>query len=162
MPGPVHWMSYLDLNLRLPELLLMRVDKMSMGASIECRVPYLDHRLVEFVMGLPANIIYQRGQPKRLLKMAAQPLLPSSIMERRKQGFGLPLTEWFLGRLGKKVAMTLKNFSRKTDLLNPGEIDRLLQLKRVNQLWYLYNFALWYEYAIETSTEKMATGREKG
>ena len=51
----INWMSYLDLNLRLPELLLMRVDKMSM-ASVESRVPYLDHNLVELMMGLPEKL----------------------------------------------------------------------------------------------------------
>lgn len=151
MPGPVHWMSYLDLSLRLPELLLMRVDKMSMGASIECRVPYLDHRLVEFVMGLPEKLLYHPGQPKRLLKMAARPFLPASILNRPKQGFGLPLVEWFLSRLGKQAALTLKEFARKTDYLDPREIDRLLALKKAGQLWYLYNFALWHEQSIEKS-----------
>lgn len=160
-PGPLHWMSYLDLNLRLPELLLMRVDKMSMGASIECRVPYLDHRLIEFAMGLPEKLLYHAGQPKRLLKMAARPFLPASILNRPKQGFGVPLVEWFLGKLGKQVEQTLKEFAMKTDYLDPQEIDRLLRLKKANQLWYLYNFAIWHEQAFDKSLDfPMAGGGE--
>ena len=63
-PSPLHWMTYLDLNLRLPELLLMRVDKMSMGASIECRVPFLDHKFVEFALSLPQSLLYRRASQR--------------------------------------------------------------------------------------------------
>jgi len=105
--------------------------------------------LVEFVMGLPGNILYQPTQPKRLLKKVARPLLPPSILERQKQGFGLPLMDWFLGRLGKQMQLTLKEFCTKTDYLDPAEIDRLVGLRKASQLWYLYNFAIWHEQSIE-------------
>ena len=58
----LNWMSYADLSLRLPELLLMRVDKMSMGVSLECRVPFLDHKFVEFAMSIPERIKTRNGQ----------------------------------------------------------------------------------------------------
>jgi len=58
---PLQWMSYLDLNFRLPELLLMRVDKMSMGVSLEGRVPFLDHKLVELAMSIPENVKIRNG-----------------------------------------------------------------------------------------------------
>ena len=59
--SPMNWMSYVDLNLRLPELLLMRVDKMSMGTSVECRVPFLDHKFVELAMGIPSEAKLRDG-----------------------------------------------------------------------------------------------------
>jgi len=58
----LNWMSYADLSLRLPELLLMRVDKMSMGVSLECRVPFIDHKFVEFAMSIPERIKTRNGQ----------------------------------------------------------------------------------------------------
>ena len=138
-------MTYLDLNLRLPELLLMRVDKMSMGASIECRVPFLDHRFVEFALSLPQDIVYRPGQPKALLKKAVSGILPDEIIHRPKQGFGVPITEWFVDILGDEVRSTLRKFARETDYFNPAEIEEIIRRRRNTQMWYLYNFVLWWK-----------------
>ncbi len=144
-PSPFHWMTYLDLNLRLPELLLMRVDKMSMGASIECRVPFLDHKFVEFALSLPQDIVYRPGQPKSLLKKAVGGILPDEIINRPKQGFGVPITEWFVDMLGDEVRSTLRKFVRETDYFNPAEIEEIICRRRNTQMWYLYNFVLWWK-----------------
>jgi asparagine synthase (glutamine-hydrolysing) len=144
-PSPLHWMTHLDLTLRLPELLLMRVDKMSMGASIECRVPFLDHVFVEFALGLPQRVLHQPGQPKRLLKRAVAGLLPAGIIDRPKQGFGVPITEWFMDALGESARAVLRQFVRETDWFNPAEVEELIRRRRAQQLWYLYNFALWWK-----------------
>ena len=143
-PSPLHWMTYLDLNLRLPELLLMRVDKMGMGASVECRVPFLDHKFVEFALSLPQSLLYQPHEPKRLLKKAVSGLLPSEIINRPKQGFGVPITEWFFELLGENARSTLRQFARETDYFDPREIEELITRKRTTQMWYLYNFVLWW------------------
>lgn len=142
--SPLHWMTYLDLNLRLPELLLMRVDKMSMGASIECRVPFLDHQFIEFALGLPQQLVYRPGQPKSLLKRAVGGLLPPDIINRPKQGFGVPVTEWFVDLLGDEVRSALRSFARETDYFNPAEIEEIITRRRNTQMWYLYNFVLWW------------------
>ena len=62
------WMTLIDLKIRLPELLLMRMDKLSMQSGVEARVPFLDHRIVEFVLSLPENIIFDLNRTKPLLK----------------------------------------------------------------------------------------------
>lgn len=142
--SPLHWMTYLDLNLRLPELLLMRVDKMSMGASIECRVPFLDHKFIEFALGLPQKLVYQPGHPKSLLKSAVSGLLSPDIINRPKQGFGVPVTEWFVDLLGDEVRASLRSFARETDYFNPAEIEEIISRCRNTQMWYLYNFVLWW------------------
>lgn len=144
-PSPLHWMTHLDLTLRLPELLLMRVDKMSMGASIECRVPFLDHKFVEFTLGLPQRLVYRRGEPKSLLKSAVAGLLPKEIIHRPKQGFGVPITDWFVDLLGDEVRSALRKFARDTDYFDPSEIEELIRRRRSNQMWYLYNFVLWWK-----------------
>ena len=68
----LNWMTYLDLNLRLPELLLMRVDKMSMGVSLECRVPFLDHKFVELIMGIPEHQKLKNGELSYDLQIKSQ------------------------------------------------------------------------------------------
>jgi len=155
-PSPLHWMTYLDLNLRLPELLLMRVDKMSMGTSIECRVPFLDHKFVEFALSLPQSVVYRRGQPKSLLKKAVAGMLPPEIINRPKQGFGVPITEWFVDLLGDTARSVLREFARETDYFDPREIEELIRRRRTNQIWYLYNFALWWKRYIRN--ESVALG----
>ncbi len=154
-PSPLHWMTYLDLNLRLPELLLMRVDKMSMGASIECRVPFLDHKFIEFALSLPESLVYRRGNPKSLLKKAVAELLPREIIHRPKQGFGVPITEWFVDLMGDKVRGTLREFAHETDYFDISEIEELIRLRRTNQMWYLYNFVLWWKRYIRNEPVRM-------
>ena len=141
---PLHWMTYLDLKLRLPELLLMRVDKMSMGTSIEGRVPFLDFELVEFALSLPQSVLYRTGEGKRLLKLAVAGLLPSEVINRPKQGFSVPINEWFVDLLGEEARAAVRKFVRDTDLFDPLEIEQLIRRRRSGQLWYLYNFVLWW------------------
>src|SRR5262249_17812313 len=85
---PLQWMSFVDLNMRLPELLLMRVDKMSMGVSLEARVPFLDHKFVELAMSIPAAVKTRNGELKHILKRAVRGVIPDDIIDRKKQGFG--------------------------------------------------------------------------
>lgn len=88
-------MLYVELKQRLPELLLMRADKMAMAASIEAREPYLDHKLVEFMFNVPVHLKYKGGQTKYLLKKVAEQFLPSEIIYRPKVGFAAPTFHWF-------------------------------------------------------------------
>lgn len=144
------WMTYLDLRFRLPELLLMRIDKMSMGVGLEGRVPFLDHQLIELVMSIPESVKYRNGVPKHIFKKAVKDLLPSEVIDRKKQGFGVPIHEWFLGELGQRARRELKDLTSETDFFDPSEIDRLFKNRRSSQIWYLLNFALWWkEYILQ-------------
>jgi asparagine synthetase B (glutamine-hydrolysing) len=87
-------MMYVELKQRLPELLLMRADKMSMAASIEAREPFLDHQLVEFMLNVPAALKFKNKTTKYLLKKVAEQFLPQEIIYRKKVGFGAPLASW--------------------------------------------------------------------
>ncbi len=88
-------MLYLELRQRLPELLLMRADKMSMAASVEAREPFLDHHLVEFMMHVPAELRVKNGTTKYLLKKVCEGILPDSVIYRKKVGFAAPTVRWF-------------------------------------------------------------------
>jgi asparagine synthase (glutamine-hydrolysing) len=144
-PSLLNWMTYLDLNLRLPELLLMRVDKMCMSVGVEARVPYLDHEIVGLAMGLPTAVKTRHGELKYILKRAVRNILPPAILDRPKQGFGVPIRDWFHGKLGAETRATLDRFCRSTDFLDRSEVERLLAEGRGAQTWYLLNFALWWE-----------------
>lgn len=141
----LNWMSYLDLNLRLPELLLMRVDKMSMGVSLEGRVPFLDHKFVELAMSIPAAVKTKNGQLKYILKKAVRGLIPDELIDRKKQGFGVPIYEWFFDKLGSQTREELSAFCDQTDFLNKHEVMKLIDEGRGPQVWYLLNFALWWK-----------------
>lgn len=143
------WMSYLDLNYRLPELLLMRVDKMSMGVSLEGRVPFLDHKFVELAMSIPESIKTKNGTLKYILKKAVRGLIPDELIDRKKQGFGVPVYEWFLDKLGTQASKEISDFCDKTDFLDKIEVMKLVAQKKGAQTWYLLNFALWWKEYIE-------------
>jgi len=149
--SPLSWMSYVDLNLRLPELLLMRVDKMSMGVSLEARVPFLDHKFVELAMSIPEKMKTRNGELKHILKKAVRGLIPDEIIDRRKQGFGVPVYEWFSEQLGDFTRGELDSFCRETDFLDRTEVMRLLDANDGPRAWYLLNFALWWKQNIELS-----------
>jgi asparagine synthase (glutamine-hydrolysing) len=147
-------MTYLELKQRLAELLLMRVDKMTMATSVEARVPYLDHELVEFAMALPPDLKVRDGQGKYLLKRAVvQRLLPPEIVYRPKQGFGAPVAEWFRGSMGERAQRQIQTSSlAERGLLNYDLVDRLWDAHRAGpanwsfHLWNLYNVSAWYDH----------------
>jgi len=141
----LNWMTYLDLNLRLPELLLMRIDKMSMGVSLEGRVPFLDHKFVELAMSIPTAIKTKNRVLKYVLKKAVRGVIPDDLIDRRKQGFGVPVYEWFFDKLGDYARQKLAEFCKETDFLSYTAVGQLFERGRGGEVWYLLNFALWWK-----------------
>ena len=92
-------MQKLDLLTYLPDDLLVKVDRAAMAVSLETRVPFLDHEIVEFVMSLPLNFKLKNGQGKYLLRKVIYKHVPKEILERPKMGFTVPLGEWLRGPL---------------------------------------------------------------
>ena len=144
-------MIYGELKLRLPELLLMRVDKMCMAHGVEARVPYLDHALVEYAMSIPARDKIAGHDPKHVLKAALRGLVPDRVLDRPKVGFGAPVAEWLKGEFGR-VAQDAVAKCRLFDgpEFDRAAIDRLFDIHRSGrrdrsvQLWALTNLALWH------------------
>lgn len=145
-------MIYLELKLRLPELLLMRVDKITMATSVEARVPFLDHHLVEYAMGLPRSLKVEGASGKHVLKRALEEILPHDLLYSPKRGFGAPVREWFRTGLGQWLDEHLLNSSmRRRDFFDYKFVERLVEQQRrgtrdwSQHLWGLLNLSLWYE-----------------
>jgi asparagine synthase (glutamine-hydrolysing) len=143
-PSHVNWMTYLDLRLRLPELLLMRIDKMSMGVSLEARVPFLDHRFVALALSIPSRVKVPNGELKRVLRRAVRGVIPDELIDRPKQGFRVPVEEWLLRELGDHTRREVADLCAQTDLLDATEAARLLE-RPGREAWYLLNLALWWK-----------------
>jgi asparagine synthase (glutamine-hydrolysing) len=141
----LHWMTFVDLNMRLPELLLMRVDKMSMGVSLEGRVPFLDHKFVELALSIPSAVKTRNGVLKSILKQSVRGLIPDELIDRQKQGFGVPVYEWFFDRLGAQARKDLDDFCQQTDFLDPNAVLGHFDRGEGSKVWYLLNFALWWK-----------------
>jgi len=156
-PEVLQKIPYLEMKLRLPEHLLMRVDKLTMAHAVEARVPFLDHDVVDFAMRLPPAYKLQDGVGKHVLKRAAAPYLDEDMIYRRKQGFGAPMEEWF--REGDFGRRSLAAFDRSA-LVNEGFFDNgyfrdLLRAQMSGaggysfQLWTVLNAVLWHASWIE-------------
>ncbi|MEP6570136.1 MAG: asparagine synthase (glutamine-hydrolyzing) [Acidobacteriota bacterium] len=148
-------MSYLELKLRLPELLLMRVDKITMATSVEARVPFLDHHLVEYAMSLPVELKIKGTSGKHILKRALEKVLPADLLYRPKRGFGAPIREWFRGASGENLSGLIMNSSiRHRELFDYEFIARLIDEHKRGardwsfHLWALLNVSLWYDHWI--------------
>lgn len=144
----LHWMSYMDLSLRLPELLLMRVDKMSMLASIEARVPYLDHKFVQLALSIPESLKTRGLVSKGLLKKAVRGLVPDEIIDRPKQGFDVPVHSWVQSRLGAEIESAVREFTDATDFLDQKAALATLRGGRPKLAWFLANVALWWKHVV--------------
>jgi asparagine synthase (glutamine-hydrolysing) len=153
-------MIYSEFKLRLPELLLMRVDKIGMSVSIEPRVPFLDHKLVEFTMGLPGALKVGDGVSKSLLKRAVRGLVPDEIIDRPKMGFGAPMVQWLRGDFGRAVQAELESTrffdrfpARREVVLDMLRRHRAGQADFALYVWTFYNAVAWYDSWIDSSRE---------
>ena len=149
-------MIYNEFKLRLPELLLMRVDKITMSESLEARVPFLDHELVEFTMDIPEAWKTRNGEAKYLLKKAVEGLIPDNIIYRRKMGFGAPMADWLRGDFGRQAEQdVLGSALLRRGHFNIDHIQTLFGDHRNRQrdnslyLWTLFNLTSWYDYWID-------------
>jgi asparagine synthase (glutamine-hydrolysing) len=151
---------YQDLRVRLPELLLMRVDKLTMAHAVEARVPFLDHELVELAMAMPPGEKISDGVGKHVLKRAMGDLLPADLLWRPKQGFGAPVRRWFAGELAERVERRLRRSAvHELGYLQWAGMRRLLddhrrgRADRSFQIWNLLNLAVWFDFWVAGDLE---------
>ena len=137
------WMTLIDLQIRLPELLLMRMDKLVMQSSIEARVPFLDHKLIEFVLSVPESIIFDKNNTKPLLKKVASKHISEEIFNRKKQGFRAPVGEW-IKKDENYFYQAIKEFNSTTGLFDQKYLNKVISGQDFQKKWYLANLAKWH------------------
>lgn len=152
-PEVLQKITYLEMKLRLPEHLLMRVDKLTMAHSIEARVPFLDPDVIDFAARLPPEYKLKDGVGKAILKKAAEPYLDHDMIYRTKQGFGAPMEKWFQDpEFGKRcVAAWERSEIRKMGLIDEEYFLDMLKGQMSGRggysfhLWTVLNAVLWHE-----------------
>ncbi len=156
--GQLERMIGIELRQRLPELLLMRVDKVTMGSSIEARVPYLDHKLVEFALAVPADLKYRDGVTKWILKQVADRVgLDRTLIQRPKQGFCGSATNMLTPRLLAHAEARILDSTLARERFNLAYVRRLVAEQREGRadhnfrLWNLWNLVEWHARWLETS-----------
>jgi asparagine synthase (glutamine-hydrolysing) len=151
----------------LPEDILTKVDRMSMAHSIESRVPLLDNEVITFSASLPAAMKIRDGRRKHILKEVAATLLPRDILDRKKQGFGVPLGVWFRAGLRELFADTLLSTgSLQRGYFNPAFVRRLVdehiggRRDHSLRLWQLVVFERWHQHYLDCTGGNVLPGFE--
>lgn len=149
-------MTYTDIKSWLPDDLLVKADKMTMAASLELRVPFLDHKLVEYATSLPDNFRLNGNQGKYLLKKFAEKYLPEEIIYRKKKGFPVPIASWFRGELYDKVnEILLDTKSLSRGYFNQEYIESTLKRHKSGnedlsrRIFAFLNLELWHRKYID-------------
>jgi len=145
-----------DIMTYLPNDLLVKVDIATMANSLEARSPFLDHHVIEFAASLPEKYKLRGLTTKYLLKQMLRKLLPAENLDRRKMGFGVPISHWFRGKLQPFLRETLlAEASLKRGLFKPEAVKRLVELHTrgerdySSQLWTLLMLELWFQRFID-------------
>ncbi len=143
---------YVDLKSYLPGDILVKVDRMSMANSLETRAPLLDYRLVEFAATLPPRLKLNGRTTKHILKKSVSRLLPPEVLDRRKQGFSVPLAHWLRHEIRElSQQYLLANDSGLSNFFDPAVLRRIWQTHQAGkvdhsaELWSLLMFELWWQ-----------------
>ena len=147
----LNYLQSVDLLTILPNDYLEKVDKPTMANSIESRVPLLDNELVDFVTSLPVNYRFGKGIQKKLLKSSLRGIVPDSILDAKKRGFGVPFENWLVKKLNNFTKEVLFDYHIKNaNLFDYKELNRKFKMLENGQgnyameIWRCLNFALWY------------------
>ena len=156
-----HRLLYADINSYLLEL-LMKQDQMSMAASIESRVPFLDHELVEFTARIPSKYSVEGMAGKFILKRAVEDLLPHSVIYRKKMGFPTPWEQWIAGsQLNHIEHMLLEPRSVERGLFRSDAVKALFAEHRAGKrdhgtrIWRLLNLEIWFRVVIDGESSEI-------
>jgi asparagine synthase (glutamine-hydrolysing) len=147
--------QYVDLKTYLVDNILTKVDRMSMAASLEARVPLLDHRIVEFAVNLPTSVKLHRGQTKIILRQAMAGRIPEMVLKKPKQGFSIPLKHWLRGPLRPLMIelLSIDTVNRRGYFASTC-ITRWItehlegRANHSHRLWALMVFELWQQQAL--------------
>jgi asparagine synthase (glutamine-hydrolysing) len=158
--SPLNRMLYVDTKVWLPDDLLIKADKMTMANALELRVPFLDHKLVEFAAALPDDCKLN-GSGKAILRQAMRGVLPDAIIDRPKKGFPIPIGSWLRGPLRQFTRdHLLTRHSACSSYLDPDALARVVNEHdqgrgdRSQEIWTLLVFELWHRQFIENRAQR--------
>jgi asparagine synthase (glutamine-hydrolysing) len=150
-------MLWQDMGMYLPDDILTKVDRASMAASLEVRVPLLDHRIVEWAATVPFPLKLKGGVAKRLVKRAWRGVLPPEILAPRKRGFAIPIQRWFREELGELYRETVLAEDALSAPLLDGDALRVMLKAHASgrsdyghHLWAILMFELWLHFMKES------------
>ena len=145
---PDQWLSFIDYKIWVSEVLMSKIDRMSMVHSLELRAPFLDHELIEFSLRLPPELRIANTN-KALLKEVALKYLPHDIVHRQKKGFSSPFIEWLYEEYDTQILDTILDVNKELNLWNSSFIKTLFQEGRKGKfkqhIWTLFIFAKWFK-----------------
>ncbi len=151
-------LQHIDAKIYLPDDILVKADRMSMATSLEARVPFLDHRVVEFAASLPVQLKMRGFKKKYILKRTMADHLPPAILKSKKRGFNVPIPVWLCGELRDLVHDVLHpRRLRDTGFFNPTVVSQCIRDHEAGRadysrnIWGLMIFMLWHEQYIGSS-----------
>jgi asparagine synthase (glutamine-hydrolysing) len=153
---------YIDMQTSLEGDMLVKVDRASMLCSLECRAPFLDHKLMEYTYQLPDNFLIKGSNKKRILKETFEDLLPENFFNSPKQGFEIPIGSWLRNELKADLLNTLSK--KHLELHGFFQIDYVNKIvhEHINesidhaaQLWTLFCFQKWYNNNIKSIPQEI-------
>jgi asparagine synthase (glutamine-hydrolysing) len=149
----------IDFASYLPDDILVKLDRTAMACSLEGRAPLLDHRVVDFAVKLPRAMRVQKRRGKHLLRRVAARLLPPEVLEKPKQGFGIPLGDWFKGPLAGLAADLIGSHTfRERGFISPTAAQRYLDRHKAGEadfgeiLWLILCLELWARRYLDATT----------
>jgi asparagine synthase (glutamine-hydrolysing) len=155
-------LSYLDLNTYLPDDILVKVDRAAMAFSLETRIPFLDHRVVEYACKMPESVKRHEGKSKWPLRQILKKKLPAAPFDRPKMGFSTPMDRWLRGPLREwGEAQLAESRLRREDFFDVSEVRRLWnehqsgRRNRAYMLWGILMFQAWHETFLNRSTPQV-------
>ncbi|HKC64723.1 MAG TPA: asparagine synthase (glutamine-hydrolyzing), partial [Pyrinomonadaceae bacterium] len=158
---PLDALLYVDSKTYLPGDILTKVDRMSMAVSLEARAPLLDHKVIEYAAHIPASLKMRGTEAKYIFKRAVSDLVPAEILNRPKQGFGVPIQQWINKQLRARIRETLSDArTRERGIIEPRYVRLLLdehergRRDHSTQLWALFMLELWQRTFVDNAGAK--------
>jgi asparagine synthase (glutamine-hydrolysing) len=142
-------LTLVDAQSYLPDDILTKVDRMSMAVSLEARVPVLDHHMAEFAFSLPARLKWGPSGGKHVFRRALASMLPDFVFTKRKQGFGVPLADWFRNELGGRLDALLRHDAPIYEFVRRDRVSQIIAEHRARRrdhshmIWRLLVLDLW-------------------
>jgi asparagine synthase (glutamine-hydrolysing) len=153
------WMAVTDLQYRLPDLLLARLDRMMMAASVEGRNPFLDKNVIEYALRIPPELRTKNKESKYILKKAFEGILPDEILYRKKDSFTVPLSQLFQSEpYFSQSINAVEQFNSRENIFKQEYLDYLKTKASAIEFWNITNLAMWHNRVCDGVHEMESTG----